>query len=118
MLQCHFFQICPNGLVCFNKRYESYSIPANGDTENDLKNIYCLAPYFADVNLQTSGRVWYQDYDLTSNDVADSNEVVVKMQNLVNETFEIIYNPVYILKATWDQAPKYGGSSSEVCVRS
>ncbi|XP_053372780.1 uncharacterized protein LOC123559692 [Mercenaria mercenaria] len=105
--------VCANGLICFNRRYESYTIPVNDETSSDLNNIYCLAPYFADIDVENSGKVWYQAYDATSEDISETSEVFVTVKNLMNATYGVDYNPVYILKATWDNAPKYGGNASE-----
>lgn len=109
-----YFQVCSNGLVCFNRRYESYTIPSNGETNSDMSNIYCLAPYFADLDMRNSGKVWYQAYDATRDDISETSDVFTTVKSLMKTAYELDYSPVFVLKATWEKAPRYGGINSEV----
>lgn len=115
VLKIYILQVCPNGIVCFKRRYESYTIPFNREFKSDLRNVYCLAPYFSDIILNNAGKVWYQAYDALSPGVSESSEVV-SVQQLVHETYAVEFSPVFMFKATWDQAKKYGGFTSEVCI--
>lgn len=107
-------QVCTNGLICFGRRYESYSIPKSSQFYSELLNLYCLAPYFTDIILTSSGKVWYQAYDVTSDSVSDSDDVIITMKNLVNESYAIQLQPKFIVKVTWDKVPAYGGANTEV----
>jgi hypothetical protein len=106
------FQVCANGLVCFNRSYESYLIPENRQYRFDLNGIYCLAPYFRDLDLRSSGSVWYQAYNMSS----DAENIRESMKNLVHETYSIQITPSFIFKATWMKVPLFGRPSHEVCM--
>ncbi|XP_060576455.1 sushi, nidogen and EGF-like domain-containing protein 1 isoform X2 [Ruditapes philippinarum] len=101
--------VCANGLVCFNRSYHSYTIPENRQYRHDLVGIYCLAPYFRDLDLRSSGSVWYQTYTMSS----DAENIREAMKNLVNETYSIQITPSFIFKATWKEVPLFGGPSYE-----
>ncbi|KAL4229260.1 Mucin-4 [Mactra antiquata] len=106
--------ICANGLLCFQKKYESYTIPVNGETDNDLNNIVCLAPYFSDLDLSVNGDVWYTIRDLTSVNSLDTYTDVNSVIALVNETYgKDDYNPAFFMVATWVESPRYGGPANE-----
>ena len=107
------FQVCANGLVCFNRRYQSYTVPVNRQYTPDLVGIYCLAPYFTDLDLRSSGSVWYQTYTMSS----DAENIRESMKNLVNETYSIQITPSFIFKATWKEVPLYGGPRHEVHIK-
>ncbi|XP_060565921.1 alpha-tectorin-like, partial [Ruditapes philippinarum] len=95
--------VCANGLVCFNRSYESYIIPENRQYRHDLVGIYCLAPYFTDLDLRFSGSVWYQAYTMAS----DAENIRESVKKLVNETYSIQITPNFIFKATWKEVPLY-----------
>ncbi|XP_053372749.1 uncharacterized protein LOC123561027 [Mercenaria mercenaria] len=100
--------VCANGLICFGRRYVSYTVPQNKVFSSDLLNVYCLAPYFTDMDLRTSGSVWYQAYESASN-----ASITSAMANLVYDLYEVQIQPLYMFKATWVESPKYGGASNE-----
>ncbi|XP_053372974.1 uncharacterized protein LOC123561094 [Mercenaria mercenaria] len=105
--------VCTNGLLCFNRPFYGYSIPKKQGFNYDFLNIYCLAPYFADLYLTLTGRVWYQAYNTLTDDSSESTDVSIKVHNLVNELYDEEFNPVYVLKATWYEARYIGGRPSE-----
>lgn len=108
----YFFQICPNGLLCFNRPHEAYTIPDGNRFHSEYQNIYCLAPYFTDLNPSRGGKVYYRTYNyLKSNEPTDALETV---QNLVEQNYKTTFIPVFILKATWDEVPPYGRYYSQV----
>lgn len=109
-----FVQVCANGVISFGRRYESYTTPENQQFSTDLLNIYALTPYFTDLDLTTSGTVWYRVYDLTEDSSADVKDVLKIMQDLVSEIYAQKIHPIYVFKATWENVPLYGESSAEV----
>ncbi|XP_053389334.1 mucin-like protein, partial [Mercenaria mercenaria] len=105
--------VCTNGLICFNRPFNGYSIPKKQGFNNDFLNIYCLAPYFADLDLTYTGQVWYQAYNTLADDSSQSADISIKVHDLVNELYDEEFYPVYVLKATWYEARYVGGRPSE-----
>ncbi|XP_053372966.1 uncharacterized protein LOC123561091 [Mercenaria mercenaria] len=105
--------VCTNGLICFNRPFNGYSIPKKQGFNNDFLNIYCLAPYFADLYLTFTDQVWYQAYNTLADDSSESTDVSVKVHDLVNELYDEEFDPVYVLKATWFETRYIGGRPSE-----
>ena len=102
------FQICPNGLICFKQPFSGYVPPRNSRGYSaDFKGAVCIAPYFADL-IVTHNQLFYQSYDFST--VSNAN-VNVKVKGFVNESYgEANFEPIYVLKATWNAAAKKGGN--------
>ena len=105
------FQVCANGLVCFRRRYEGSELPTINEYNPELKGRNCLAPYFTDMDLSTSGTVWYQAYNIFDN---DADNVIESMRSLVNDTYSIEITPNFVFKATWEEVPLFEGPTNEV----
>ncbi|XP_052806502.1 mucin-4-like [Mya arenaria] len=105
--------ICPNGLMCFGRKYEGYTIPQRNRVVNsEFTGSFCLAPYFTDLNPNSAGDVFYQVYDSLSSDV--NQTVYAKVKALVEAQYATTnFLPQYIVKATWDQIPRFGGPTAE-----
>ncbi|XP_052803968.1 uncharacterized protein LOC128234050 isoform X2 [Mya arenaria] len=105
--------ICPNGLMCFGRKYEGYTIPQRNRVVNsEFTGSFCLAPYFTDLNPYSAGDVFYQVYDSLSSDV--NQTVYSKVKALVEAQYNTTnFLPQYIVKATWDQIPRFGGPTAE-----
>lgn len=101
-------------MISFGRPYESYTPPENQQISSELSDVYAMAPYFADLDLTTSGTVWYRVYDLTEDSSADVKSVLRTMKDLVWEIYEQDIDPIYVFKATWENVPLHGGSLSEV----
>ncbi|WAR05736.1 FBN1-like protein [Mya arenaria] len=112
-LQLEQIAICPNGLMCFGRKYEGYTIPQRNRVVNsEFTGSFCLAPYFTDLNPNSAGDVFYQVYDSLSSDV--NQTVYAKVKALVEAQYATTnFLPQYIVKATWDQIPRFGGPTAE-----
>lgn len=93
--------------MCFRRQYESFSIPTSNEFNYDLLSVYCLAPYFTDLNPAFGGKVYYSAYDLLKTQNTLSADT--KVQEMVHRHYNVSFKPVYILKSTWDQVPPFGG---------
>jgi len=111
------FQICPNGVVCFGRRFEGYTIPAtNRAVDAELAKKYCLAPYFTDLQPTTASTssIFYQVYDFSA--VTSSNDAVLDVvSGLVDETYQRgDFSPALVIKSTWSDLQRYDGNAAQV----
>ena len=107
-------QICPNGLVCFNRPHEGYTVPNNNGYDSSYRNKYCLAPYFTDLNPSQRGAVNYNDFDLFRSSDNASKEAASIAGSLVTQYYNTSFEPLYVLQATWIDVPPFGGYNTEV----
>jgi hypothetical protein len=63
--------------------------------------------------MRDTGKIWYQAYDAIREDVSESSDVFTTVKELMSNIYGLDYSPVYILKVTWEKAPRYG-SNNEV----
>ncbi|XP_053408702.1 uncharacterized protein LOC123559399 isoform X2 [Mercenaria mercenaria] len=104
--------VCANGIICFKKPYHNPTPPRNNVTEDYLRNRYCICPFHMDIDVTSSGDIYYQGYDLAS--VSDTHPNVVMARQLVNNIYNLDFSDMlYMLVVTWWIVPRSGGLSSE-----
>lgn len=101
--------------MCFNNAYNGYTVPVPGDTSSNFAGTYCVAPYFTDLDTSTSGKVWYQVYDTTTNPLLTSHVAVTTAESLVFNRYGVTFDAVLVVKATWDSIPGFESAPDQVC---
>lgn len=94
--------------MCFSRRFEHFTVPTRG-YDSKLRDIYCLAPYFSDLNTISSGKVYYKAYDYIFDDeYEEAINVSIIVRNLVSTAYKVYdFTPLFIAKATWVEVPHY-----------
>ena len=108
-----FSQVCPNGIICFGKRLQTYSIPQHGESRSTFIGRSCLAPYFSDLTTYRTGDIYYRYIDTLDKTNAPEIEVA---KTLVQQSQALSIQPVFIIIATWDRVPhfySYNGYSDD-----
>ena len=69
-----------------------------------------MAPFFTDINIASGvGSIYYEIH--TNN---TSGSILSRVNSVINEHTETNFNGEWMLVATWDQVPPFGGSTSIV----
>ncbi|WAR04750.1 MLP-like protein [Mya arenaria] len=106
--------ICPNGVMCFGRRFEGYTIPSvNRAVNAGFHRTFCLTPYFTDLIPTNNGEITYHVYDFT--DVGTQVDGVYDtVVGLVGNAYNLTdFDAVFVLKVTWANVTKYDGTNSE-----
>jgi hypothetical protein len=95
------FQVNTNGVISFLQRVSTYT-PTPFPIENNAR---IIAPFWADVDTNRGGTVWYRE---TTN-----NTLLDKASEEIRAYFPQFYRfkPSWIFVATWDRVAFYGCSS-------
>lgn len=112
------WQVCPNGLVCFDRPYEGVEDLIPGGGQQLSPNTNCLAGYLSDLTLTGGANILYKSYDYLDENLdsdVDAQDVLAKVRSLIAIQFQTLLSPVFIFKATWVQVPHALGPNSEVC---
>ncbi|KAL3837614.1 hypothetical protein ACJMK2_022960 [Sinanodonta woodiana] len=100
--------VCTNGLVSFQREYTNPNPSADADAYSGYSFV---APYYTDFDtgrVNTSGKVYYQLYDVLRNKDLLNNKNVIKTQRRVQELNETQpFNATMILIATWYKNSPY-----------
>ena len=98
------FQICPNGLICFGGKVQTFFIPRHGEFRKSFLGRSCLAPYFSDLNSRFHGLIYYRYIDALEDTSAPEIDVA---KTLVNQNKADDIEPTFILITTWSAVPNY-----------
>lgn len=63
-------------------------------------------PYLTDLSPAAGGRIFYNEYDCSSN-TAETITATLAVRQLVEEKYMTSFQPVFIIKATWEQVIVY-----------
>ena len=111
------FQICTNGVVSMNSKYEAYTVPAAGQELDDeeFSSRYALLPFFTDITTLNTGSVFYRTIDTVADGTLENDIDVVTADRVVRSTQNLQeYKSDFLLKVTWDSVSHFLGSAAEV----
>lgn len=95
-------QICSNGLVSLDTEYTNPTPTRNTST---LGSRTFLAPYFADIDRQTSGHVYYRTYNTLTANANNNDEGFIDIVNDLVARFDTEtdhFDANFFLLATWE----------------
>ena len=102
--------------MCLNNAYVGYTVPTSGQISPNFAGMYCMAPYFTDLDTTVSGKVWYQIYDTTTNSVLINHVAITTAESLVFNRYGITFDAVLVIKVTWENVPEVNDDTSTVGV--
>ena len=100
----HLLQICPNGIVCFGRRLQTYFIPRNGEFRYSFLGRACLAPYFSDLATYWGGNIYYRYINALDDTSAPEIELA---RTIVQRSQGVTIEPTFILITTYEEVPHY-----------
>ena len=65
-----------------------------------------MAPFFTDIDITLGGQINYEIHTVTT-----SQSILSEVNSLINEHTQTEFNGEWLLVATWDNVPPYGGNS-------
>lgn len=105
-------QLCPNGALSFGTDFTYLGRVTNGTMLNATDN--CLLIFHDDHNIQWGGYIYYNVYESSAPASVESSDMFEFVEYLVWNEFSIDFDPVYVLKATWEEVQHWRGLADDV----
>ena len=97
--------------MCFGRPYESYTIPPNKVRIRNLLGVYCLAPYYADLNVKDDAAIYFNSYGMSN--PGKSTAVFEKVRHDMKFFYDVSFSPVFVIKVTWHQVLAYNSEDDD-----
>lgn len=105
-------QLCPNGAFSFGTAFTRFSSITDGMMLNPTDN--CLLLFYEDHDVRKGGYIYYNVYESSAPASAEASAVFAAVEAFVFDKFLIDFDPVYVLKATWEEVPNYSFTAGQV----
>lgn len=93
-----------NGILSFRTGFTDFN-PVNFPLSSNRDDIL-IAPFWDDVNINVAGDIFYR---FTTN-----QSLLDEVGGNISKAFEVVFKPVMLFVATWNEVARLSGSSSIV----
>lgn len=106
------FQICENGIVTFKGAYIGSAVPTTSKETDYFYSRVVVAPYFADIDLNMGGSIYYRLY--SEDQITADESVNDAIMSILNDAGYGAMEKFMLLVVTWENVVEYNQPSNLV----